>query len=183
MTRVQGTAIDPGTGQPLPKRLVYASLLPPESITPTAPDLVDEILTDANGKWELNLSPTVGTNSYYRIRIWQLGTFWVDVPQPPNGNLPVFLDQIVVPPPPPTAPAPLPGPYLMRSELEQPNGIATLGSDALLKLHQRPPGSGGPGGEPQEWFSGDGPPPSAIPGASVGDIYIDRLTGNLYQLT
>ncbi|TVS29789.1 hypothetical protein [Corynebacterium sanguinis] len=32
-------------------------------------------------------------------------------------------------------------------------------------------------------FSGTGPPPASIPGAVVGDWYIDNLTKNLYKIT
>ena len=32
------------------------------------------------------------------------------------------------------------------------------------------------------WWKGDGPPPTTIPGSSVGDAYLDKLTGDLYWL-
>lgn len=178
MTRVRGTAVAPGT-------FVYATLLPANVYYPdVADEVIDEAFAGTDGTWELNLLPTVSVTSVrYRIRIWQIGTFWVNVPEPPVDNTPVDLDDILIAPPTQPAPPPTPGPFVMRSELAQPGGVATLGSDGLLKLGQRPAGGGGPGGDPQEWFSGDGPPPLAIPGAIVGDIYIDRLTGDLYQLT
>ena len=48
---------------------------------------------------------------------------------------------------------------------------------------QGPPGPSGPPGEAQvDWFSGEGPPPSVIQGAGPGDMYIDTLNGQLYQL-
>jgi hypothetical protein len=183
MTRVIGTAIDPGSGLPVAGRLVYASLMPQTAQIP-APEgnpWVDEAITDVNGDWELNLQPTVDdADVAWRIRVWMLGTFWVDVPVAPGGNTPVELDDILLEPPDPPVPAPVPGPYVMRTELEQPGGVATLGSDGVLKLGQR--FAAGPGGGATEWFAGDGPPPSVIPGAGVGDMYVDRLTGDLYQL-
>jgi hypothetical protein len=50
-----------------------------------------------------------------------------------------------------------------------------------------PQGPAGPTGPPGEaplttWFSGDGPPPEAIPGASVGDLYYDATNHVFYQL-
>jgi hypothetical protein len=33
-----------------------------------------------------------------------------------------------------------------------------------------------------DWFTGEGPPPMTIVGAARGDMYIDTLTGQLYQL-
>lgn len=41
------------------------------------------------------------------------------------------------------------------------------------------------GGTPDvvDWWSGDGPPPPVIPGASPGDLYFDRLGKGLYRLT
>jgi hypothetical protein len=44
----------------------------------------------------------------------------------------------------------------------------------------------GGGGTPTnpfvDWFTGEGPPPAVIVGAARGDMYIDTLTGKLYQL-
>lgn len=34
-----------------------------------------------------------------------------------------------------------------------------------------------------DWWSGDGPPPPVIPGASPGDFYFDRIGKGLYRLT
>lgn len=33
-----------------------------------------------------------------------------------------------------------------------------------------------------DWFSGEGPPLTPIPGAGLGDMYLDTTTGVLYQL-
>lgn len=54
------------------------------------------------------------------------------------------------------------------------------------------PGPPGPQGERGEqgpegdtvvdWFTGEGPPPAVIEGAGAGDMYVDTLTGQLYQL-
>lgn len=42
------------------------------------------------------------------------------------------------------------------------------------------------GGTPEhpyvDWFSGEGAPPTSIVGAGRGDMYVDTLTGELYQL-
>lgn len=34
-----------------------------------------------------------------------------------------------------------------------------------------------------DWLVGDGPPPPVIPGASPGDMYLDRIGKGLYRLT
>lgn len=39
------------------------------------------------------------------------------------------------------------------------------------------------GGTNVDWFNGEGPPPGVIQGATVGDLYLDTLTGNLYRLS
>lgn len=44
------------------------------------------------------------------------------------------------------------------------------------------PGSAAPLGVTIQWFHGDGPPPSFIPGARPGDMYVDESGGGLYQL-
>jgi hypothetical protein len=48
------------------------------------------------------------------------------------------------------------------------------------------PGTPGAAGEAGPrgtgWFVGDGPPPADIPGAQPGDLWLDMLTGNVYQL-
>lgn len=33
-----------------------------------------------------------------------------------------------------------------------------------------------------DWFSGDGPPPDSLIGSGPGDMYVDNLSGTLYQL-
>jgi hypothetical protein len=33
------------------------------------------------------------------------------------------------------------------------------------------------------WFVGEGPPPDSIPGALPGDLYLDSISGNIYQLS
>lgn len=180
MTRVVGVAVDPETGDPVSKRLVYATLMPRSAtgyFPPDSDDYDEETVTATDGTWELNLRPTVDTVTFYRIRVWLNATFIVDVP---NSATPVDVYDVAIPPPDPGDPPVNPGPYVMRSELSIPNGVATLGPDGILKLAQRPPTEGTP--EPAEWFSGDGPPPAVIPGAALGDIYVDRLTGDLYQL-
>jgi hypothetical protein len=182
MTRVVGVALDPETGDPISKRLVYATLMPHSAIgffPPDDDDYDEETITADDGSWALNLRPTVGTTMFYRLRVWLNATYIVDVPDV-VGDVDVLT--IAIPPPDPGEPPVNPGPYLMRSELEIPNGIATLGPDGILKLGQRPPPGGGGDGEPAEWFGGDGPPPPVIPGARFGDIYIDRLSGDVYQL-
>lgn len=182
MTRVVGVALDPETGDPISKRLVYATLMPHSAIGYFPPDddvYDEETVTAEDGSWELNLRPTVDTVTFYRLRVWLNATYIVDVPDEPDGTVDVL--SIAIDPPDPGPPPVNPGPYLKRSELEVPNGIATLGPDGILKLAQRPPSEGGTG-EPAEWFSGDGPPPAVIPGAALGDIYVDRLSGDIYQL-
>lgn len=34
-----------------------------------------------------------------------------------------------------------------------------------------------------DWFQGDGPPPTVIPGAARGDMYFDKTDRRLYQLS
>lgn len=43
-------------------------------------------------------------------------------------------------------------------------------------------GSGGNLNPIVDWFTGTGPPPDALIGAGPGDMYVDILTGTLYQL-
>lgn len=33
-----------------------------------------------------------------------------------------------------------------------------------------------------DWFTGVGPPPDALIGAGPGDMYVDTLSGTIYQL-
>lgn len=178
MTRVYGFATNPS---PIVGVLVYASLIPDDVLPPPITPNVEQTITATDGRWELDLQPTTGTAAvHWRIRVWQLGTFWVDVPEPPIDNAPIFVDTITISPPQPPDPPPAPGAYVMRAELARPGGVATLGSDGLLKTAQRPPGVGS--AEVAEWFAGDGPP-GVVPGASAGDLYVDRLTGDLYYLS
>lgn len=145
MTRVVGVAVDPETGDPVSKRLVYATLLPPSAIGFFPPDddeYDEETITGDDGSWELNLRPTVGTAAYYRLRVWLNATYIVDVPD--VDEIVNVLD-IAIPPPDPGEPPVDPGPYLMRSELAIPNGIATLGPDGILTASQRPEGGGASG--------------------------------------
>ena len=44
------------------------------------------------------------------------------------------------------------------------------------------PGGGGSGDPFVQWFAGDGPPPVTIIGSKRGDMYLNRLTGELFQL-
>lgn len=182
MTRVYGFALNPNNGTALAGRTVYASLIPDDVLPPPTGPVTDETVTATDGRWELNLQPTTSVqNVHYRIRVWQLATFWVNVPEPPVGDTAISIDTILIPPPaPPDPPPQAPGAYVMRSELEQPGGVATLGTDGWLKTAQRPPGVGSP--DVAEWFSGDGPP-GVVPGASLGDLYVDQLTGDLYYLS
>ena len=42
----------------------------------------------------------------------------------------------------------------------------------------------GVGSRPTRWYSGDGPPPPTLePAPAVGDFYLDRLTGQVYELS
>ena len=42
----------------------------------------------------------------------------------------------------------------------------------------------GVGGRATRWFSGDGPPPTTLqPPPAVGDFYLDRLSGQVYELS
>jgi hypothetical protein len=52
-----------------------------------------------------------------------------------------------------------------------------------VQLVAGPPGPKGVDGRSVRRFSGSGPPPDAIIGASPGDEYLDVLTGDLYVLT
>lgn len=42
---------------------------------------------------------------------------------------------------------------------------------------------GPPGNRGAAWWNGSGPPPSYIPGALVGDYYLDVDTGDVYEMT
>lgn len=178
MTRVYGFATNP---DPIVGVLVYASLIPEDVLPPPDIENVDEVNTDATGRWELDLQPTTAAeNVFWRIRVWQYGTFWVDVPD--TADL-VLVDDIIIEPAPPVDPPPqAPSVYVMRTELAKPGGVATLDSSGILATAQRPSGSGGPGGETVDWFFGDGPP-GVVPGAALNDLYVDRLTGDLYKLS
>ncbi|MCP9825689.1 hypothetical protein [Synechococcus sp. EJ6-Ellesmere] len=52
---------------------------------------------------------------------------------------------------------------------------------------QGPIGASGPAGAAGNrgtgWFVGSGPPPASIPGQIDGDLYLDQLTGDVYNLT
>jgi hypothetical protein len=52
---------------------------------------------------------------------------------------------------------------------------ATLTKGGDGKFHGRLP-------EAVDWWSGDGPPPLVIPGASPGDFYFDQVGKGLYRL-
>lgn len=175
MTRVYGFATNPS---PLVGVLVYASLVPDDVLPPPPAPEVDQDITAADGRWELDLRPTTqAANVYWRIRVWQFGTFWVDVPD--SADL-ILVDNILVAQPdPPNPPPQAPGAFVMRTELAKPGGVATLDTAGILAPGQRPSGSGGDG---TDWFFGDGPP-TVVPGAGVNDVYVDRLTGDLYKLT
>ncbi|MFJ2722419.1 hypothetical protein [Streptomyces sp. NPDC087437] len=66
-----------------------------------------------------------------------------------------------------------------------PGGVATLGPDGLVPSWQLPEGAGeggGPGTGGTEWHFGDGAPTAEAPAApKPGDVYEDRLTGDLYS--
>lgn len=44
------------------------------------------------------------------------------------------------------------------------------------------PGAGSPVQTKAGLWTGEGPPPDTIPGAAVGDEYLDTITGDLYRL-
>lgn len=47
-----------------------------------------------------------------------------------------------------------------------------------------PPGPPGPPGKGLDWeWEGDGPPPDVIPGAELGDRYLDRINAVIYTLS
>lgn len=58
--------------------------------------------------------------------------------------------------------------------------------DAAGQWVPLPPGKTGPAGPAGEqgsiWFTGDGPPPADLPDAKPTDMYLDALTGDVYQL-
>lgn len=66
--------------------------------------------------------------------------------------------------------------------------ITEPGAQVLLSEgYLGPPGPPGPRGEDgagavPTWFSGEGPPPDVIPGATRGDHYVDTISGIIYQL-
>lgn len=145
MPRVTGRALDPETGNPIAGRLVAATLEPvgfDASILPMVnPPGRETVTTAADGTWELNLRQTDGFAAYYRIRIWLHGTAYCDVPA---GVGPFELADIAIERPPiddeqvpPTWEVP---PYVRRSEMGQPHGVATLNEMGVLAVGERPPG-------------------------------------------
>jgi hypothetical protein len=75
--------------------------------------------------------------------------------QSPYSGCPEFSGFEVIPAAPPVPPMPVPG----------------------------PPGPPGPPGQRGSlWFSGTGPPPTAISTQQNYDLYIDNATGDYYQL-
>lgn len=139
MTVVFGYATDAESGAPLPGREVVAVLLPAGSSVPPITGGVDRAFSGADGGWTLDLAPTAGTGSYYRIREWSNRTYYVDVPDTTHEE---DVTDLVIDPstggPPPSSTL-----YVTRAELDVPGGVATLGTDGKLALDQRPSGTGG----------------------------------------
>ena len=66
-----------------------------------------------------------------------------------------------------------------------PTLVINVPDSAVQVINAPGPGTPPPGGSLDpvvDWFTGTGPPPDALIGAGVGDMYIDILTGTLYQL-
>jgi len=42
--------------------------------------------------------------------------------------------------------------------------------------------TGAPGARGEFWWTGSGPPPDPLPGAKAGDLYLDTVTGDVYQI-
>lgn len=148
MPRVTGRALDPETGNPIAGRMVAATLEPAgfdASVLPMVnPPGKETVLTATDGTWELNLRQTFGFAAYYRIRVWLNGTAYCDVPA---GEGPFALADITIERPPiddeqipPTWEVP---PYVRRSEMGQPHGVATLNELGVLSVGERPPSTGG----------------------------------------
>jgi hypothetical protein len=139
VTLVAGYALDPESSAPLAGREVTAVLLPAGSSVSPIDGGTDRAFSATDGRWELNLPPTAGTGSYYRVREWLNRTYYIDVPDSTHIEdvTTLVIDPGTGQPPPPNDPL-----YVTRAELGQPSGVATLGSDGKLALDQRPAGSG-----------------------------------------
>lgn len=131
-------------------RNVYALLVPRNAeVPPPVGGLIDQVVADADGVWELALSQTTEHDAYYLVRIWgQEESLYIDVPA---GDGTYDADFLAIDPPGQTIPELPPSwqlpDYVLTAALGQPEGVATLGADGLLTASQRPPG-GGPGGGP-----------------------------------
>lgn len=184
MTHVFGFARDPDDGDPLVGCEVRAELYP-RTATPFPPieGGRDRFVTGLDGRWELTLPSTAGSDTLFRIREWRNRLFFIQVPDT-DDDTPMNVEQLIVDPttgdPPPDQGATM---YLTRVEAGAPGGVATLGTDGLLTESQRAGGGTGPSGPPVvDWFAGNGPPNGTIPGAGLGDMYQDLDDGQLYQL-
>lgn len=151
MTRIYGYALDPESGAPQPAAPVRSILWPSTRATlqgpvPTGSDGVN---ADPDGRWELNLLPTVGSGRVIKLTSLRLFTVYADIPVATTGGAgdltAIDVSTLLVDP---TTLGPIPDDpsvYLPRALLGAADGVASLGPDGILTESQRPAGGGGGG--------------------------------------
>lgn len=183
MTVVRSQLIDLATGLPARRVRVYARLvgsaawLRGQSAQITG---AYETVSGEDGWYELQLPPQSSyevEGTYYAVREWENATWNIQVPE--FG--PVALRDCLVDAPPEIAPY---SPISTFDTLRDVNpfgrdvgDIVAVGEDGKLGYVPKSAAVAAP-----NWYSGEGPPPQVIAGASPHDIYVDRLTGTFYIL-
>lgn len=186
MTRITNQVVDPGTGAPVPGVRVVAELVAPAAWLNNQSEVSGRVEadTDANGVYFLNLIPQSDyelPGTYYKIREWEIATWYVSVPSADLINSTVAVRDILVNPSPDAVPW---SPISTFDTLRDVNPVDRSVGDILAvgqdgKLGYFPPSAAV---SAPNWWSGDGPPPDVIVGASPHDLYYDRLTGDVYIL-
>lgn len=140
MTRMSSTVTD-DDGNGVAGVYVYAQLQGSPWLAGHHGQVATEVsgYTNHLGRWILDLTPAAAledTGSWWLVRIFQRGSLGVDVPPPPTGDALVDIAGHLRAVGPPPAHA---DDYVLASRLGVPDGVATLGSDGILTLAQRPP--------------------------------------------
>jgi hypothetical protein len=141
MTRMTSTVTD--DSGPVPGVYVYAELQGSAWLAGHTGEVETEIRawTDPTGRWVLDLTPNElleQPDSWWLVRIFQRGSVGLNVPLPPFGDGLVDIStpgvlRDVGPPPNQL------DEYVRVDQLGVPDGVATLGTDGILTLAQRPP--------------------------------------------
>lgn len=138
MTHVYGYARDPETGDPVAGVQVDASIYPRGSaVFPPVDGGIDHAVTGMDGRWELVLPPTDGSDATIRVREWLLRTMYLGVPDVGGDLTPIDVETILVEPG-TGAPPEQASQYLTRAELGQVGGVAQLDSGGKIPLSQLP---------------------------------------------